>query len=283
MDAGAPDAGTVDAGAPDAGTPDAGPGDAGFLACVMDCTGVVAPPTTLPDAGLVLWLRADVGVRAAQPSERVCGWCDLSIAANHLVPRDSSQQTVWVPTSSGGHPAVTWADTEVLQRPGALGIAPTSGRTLVMVVRLDDAAVRSAPFYQGLRGSLSLWWGLDPNVFNTVGNRFGVYLSSNAFDTATATDMAPHVHVVTVDSMVVGGVVGAVLHYHLDGTLQAISATSGSSASALVQDFSSADTTMLGYGGAARMTISEVLVYDRPLPDLERQAIEQVLRSRYGL
>ena len=244
---------------------------------------MVAPPPTQPDAGLVLWLRADVGVRRAQPTQRVCGWCDLSAAANHLTPLDAGQQTLWVAASTGGHPAVSWTATEALERSGVLGIAPTAGRTLVMVVRLDDAAVRSAPFYQGLRGSNSLWWGLDPNVFLTAGNRFGVYLTSNAFDAASPTDTAAHVQVVTVDSMVPGGVVGTVLHYHLDGVLQTLAATAGSSATALVQDFSSADTTTLGYGSAARMTISEVLVYDRALPDLERQAVEQALRARYGL
>jgi hypothetical protein len=93
----------------------------------------------------------------------------------------------------------------------------------------------------------------------------------------------PHIHVVTVDSWVPGGVVGSVLHYHVDGALQTLTATPGSSAAALVQDFSSANSTMLGFGEPARMTISEVLVYDRPLPDAERQGIEQELRARYGL
>jgi hypothetical protein len=249
----------------------------------MDCSAVVAPPLTLPDAGLVLWLRADVGVRAALPTHRVCGWCDLSGVDNHLTARSTAQQPLAVAASTGGQPAITWGDLEVLERSDTLGIAPTSGRTLVMVVRLDDSSVRSAPFYQGLRGSLSLWWALDPNIFRTVGNRFGAYLSSNAFDTARSSDLLPHVHVVTVDSWVPGGVVGSVLHYHVDGALQALTATPGSSPTALVEDFSSANTTMLGYGGPARMTISEVLVYDRPLPDAERQGIEQALRARYGL
>ena len=282
-DGGPPDARTADAAIADASMPDAASPDASEAACAMDCAGVVAPTLMVPGDGLVLWLRADVGVRAALPSHRVCGWCDLSAAGNHLAARNPAQQTLWVAASSGGHPAVSWADTEALERSDTLGIAPTAGRTLAIVVRLDDAAVRSSPFYQALDGSVFLSWGLDPNTFQTVGKRFGVYMHNNAFDAASSTDLKPHVHVLTVDSMVPGGVVGKVLHYHVDGALQALTAAPGSSAANLVLDFSPANTTKLGYGGPARMTISEVLVYDRPLPDVDRQAVEQALRTRYGL
>ncbi len=246
----------------------------------MTCAGVTPPATTLPSAGLALWLRADVGVSTSPSTQRVCGWCDLSGNANHFTPRDSAQETLWLPTSTGGQPALRWSGTEVLQRPGVIGLAPTSGRTVVMVLTLDDRSVRSAPFYQGHLGTLGEWWGIDPNVFQTVGNRFGVYLTANSFDTATVTDTSPHVHVMTVDTMTVGAVIAEAMRYHLDGTLQTLTSTAGSGR---INSLANADITELGFGTPAKMTISEVLVYDRPLTVEERQATEQLLRTRYGL
>jgi hypothetical protein len=268
----------VDAGL-DAGV-DAGL-DAGVLPCVMECAGVISPTTTLPSLGLVLWVRSDVGVNVAPSTQRVCGWCDLSGHGNHLTPLDLMHQTLLVPTATGGHPAVRWSGQESLQHSGVLGIGATSGRTVVVVATLDDRSVRSVPFYQGHVGTLGEWWGIDPNVFRTVGDRFGVYLTANSFDTATPTDVLPHQHVMTISTMTPGAVIAEAMTYHLDGSLQTLTTTAGNG---LISSLANANITEIGFGGIpARMSISELLLYDRPLTATERQDVEQVMRARYSL
>ncbi|MFO0712133.1 MAG: hypothetical protein U0353_19945 [Sandaracinus sp.] len=247
------------------------------LPCTASCDGVVPPIADVPTTGLVLWLRADRGVRVGGDS-RVCSWCDLSGEHHDMTPVSSGP--LWSRTALSGRPGVTLeAAGEILERPDVLGIAPAAGRTMFVVVALTDAAARSCPLAQLERVSDRAWVGIDPNTWATAGGRFGVYYGGNSFDATTATDLLPHVHALAVDTLETGLSAGGVGHFELDGVAMTIAQTAGDG---LLTDFSRADVTSIGCL-TPHMTIAEVVVYARVLDAAERRTVSRALASRSGV
>jgi hypothetical protein len=267
------------------------------------------PPTTLapaieglPASGLLLWLRADHGVyvvpgeggapggdAGSSPPPPVCAWADLS-GNGWVLQNQTSALPTWSLTAVGGQPAIEFASTmAALQTAGVLGIGATSPRTFVAVEALVNADGRFDPIAQGQTGSAGTYITIDANPYGTAGNLEGVYMTSNAFDSNTATmASSARVHVYTVSAMTIGAPITSSVDYRIDGISQTLTLLPGGS-DGTFQDFSSANFTAVGAsytsstGVGPDGFVAEVLVYDRALSVAEREAVEAALDSRYGI
>jgi len=224
-------------------------------------------------SGLVLWLRADVGV-ATLDGGAICRWEDVSGHQNHVFPAMATLPR-FSPNGLEGKPALLFTYLNHLVRGDVLGLAPTQGRTVAVRAQLTDTTHRFHPMLQGQSGTTSKYFGIDQNTFGTAGSREGVYITNNSYDADVATSGMPHVHVYSVSSMVVGTVLPAALVYAIDGVPRTLTARAGSVNR--VADFSGANFTAVGYGpqaGFGAAALGEVLIFDHALTDVERGAVE---------
>jgi hypothetical protein len=252
----------------------------------------------IPADGLVLWLRADRGIYVASTdaggpgdggAPAVCAWADVS-GNGWVLENDSPTLPSLRATGVGGQPGLEFASTtSALQTSGVLGIGATSPRTLVAVDSLVNAGGRFDPIAQGETGSAGTYLTIDTNPYETTGNLEGVYMTSNAFDTATATMAAvARVHVYTVSAMTIGTPITDSVDYRVNGISQTLTLLPGGS-DGTFQDFSSANFTSVGSsftsstGIGPDAIVAEVLVYDRALTLAESEAIEAAMNARYGI
>jgi hypothetical protein len=289
------DGGGADGGLPDASIDAASDGaidgaEAGTTLPSIDAGADCLPPSIatalspsangLPTAGLAVWLRADRGVYKTA-SNGVCAWVDQS--GNGNVFRDATAgQPQWVDASVGGQAAIQFS---VASGPmtvgGVVGIAPTSGRTFIAVVKLVDTAARFQAVMQGQGSTAGTYLNLDANTFNTVGSREGVYATNNAYDSPLATSTAPRVHVYALSTLVPGTSVLGALDYRVNGATQTLTRTSGGLGNGNLEDFSQANFTLVGNDGTA--FLAEALIYDHALGTAEKKQVEQSLEARYGI
>jgi hypothetical protein len=298
-----------DATAPgDAAQPDSSPAsptvafDAGPGCQPATAQGTLSPTVEgVPASGLLLWLRADQGVYtlasdagaptgdAGAAAPQVCAWVDSS-GGGWVLQNETAAAPTWTADSGGGHPAIEFASTmSALQTAGVLGLDPTSPRTFVAVETLKNAGGRFEPVGQGQTGSPGTYIMIDANPYETAGNLEGVYMTSNAFDTALATTaLATRVHVYTISSMTVGTPIVPSVDYQVNGSPQTLTLLPGGS-DGTFQDFSAADFTSVGSsytsttGVGPDAFVSEVLVYGRALTAGERTSVAQALGARYGV
>lgn len=304
LDAGATDAGSIDAGSTDAGgvdagsaPADAGAGDAGRLdaGAAADAgpgdggtttVGVCPPPTGivlsaadagLPAAGLVLWLRSDLGV-ATLDGGAVCRWEDVSGNGRHFVPGGAVLPQRLGLSFPPGAALVTFGPNSQLVRNDVLGLAPTQARTVAVASAISSTTARFSSFVQGLASTNWKYFGLDQNTFLTVGSREGAYVTANAYDSNRPTDGLPHGHVLSISSLAMGTMLPGALVYSIDRTQLTLTRTPGGNGpngpgNNLVWDFAGADFTSIG-SGMGNGVLVEVLVYDRELTGAERTAVE---------
>jgi hypothetical protein len=280
-DAGLPDAGPPDAGRPDAGTPDAGPArdDAGCpfpTSLVLD-----AAQDGLPDAGLRLWLRGDVGL-AVDLAGGVCRWEDLSGQRNHFLP--GMLPPGFSPTGLRGRPGVSFSgSTHYLVRNGVLGIPATSGRTFASISLTQDTVHRFQQVVQGKVNSPGTYIAIDMNTYQTQGSREGVYASNRAYDADLATAAEVRTHLYSVSDYTPGVSLIGNLYYSVSGVQRTLTRTPAGSAGDVVEDFSGADSTAIGAADPsfAGAVLGDVLVYDRALTAPERAAVEAYFQRRY--
>ncbi len=283
-DAGTPDSGTPDSGTPDSGTPDSGTPDAGPRFDDAGCpvpTGFVANAADagLP-TGLVLWLRADIGV-ATFDGGAVCRWEDVSGNARHFVPATTTYPRL-NPTRIAGKPAVVFSTNGYLTRPDVLGLGATQNRTIAARSQIAEASARFSTFFQGNSANNWEYIELDQNTFNSVGGREGVYLTANAYDATATTDGGAHTHVYAIADMTVGASLPAPLTYAVDGVVQTLTRTPGGNGPSgpgnnLVWPFTGANYTAVGYTaapGVSNAAVGEILLFDHALSAIERAAVE---------
>ncbi len=283
-DASTADASTADAGAEDAGAADAGAADAGVQRDDAGCpvpSGFVADAADagLP-AGLVLWLRGDIGV-ATLDGGAVCRWEDVSGNARHFAPSGATLPRLEA-RRVNGRAAVVFSSSSWLQRDDVLGLAPTQGRTIAVRSQITDLTRRFGSFLQGNRATNWEYVELEQNTFNTVGSRVGVYLTANAYDSDLPTSAAARTHVYAIATLDAGTSLPGALFYAVDGVQRTLTRTPGGNGpmgpgNNVIWDFSGAgftsigETSVQGFTGGA---IGEVLVFDHPLTAPERSAVE---------
>jgi len=253
--------------------------DASCLAPAVT-TPLSATAEGLPAAGLALWLRADRGVYATV-QQRVCAWVDQS-GNDQVLYASGGNRPLWGAASLGGQPAIDFdAVSSYVSTSGVLGIAPTSGRTLIAVVQSVSTTGRFTALMQGKSGTAGTYVNLDANTFNTAGSREGVYVTNNAYDSAQATSTVRRVHVMILSTMQPGTAVLSALEYRVNGRPQTLTRTAGGLGNGNIEDFSGADFTLVGSG--ARAVVAEALLYDRALSAEETSSVEAALFGRYGL
>jgi hypothetical protein len=164
--------------------------------------------------------------------------------------------------------------------------AGSPSSTIVAVQSVTVANGRFHAFYQGQGGTPGTYLGLDTNTWQTAGSLEGVYFSNTSFDVGTATSTNARVHVLTFSDMTLNDTALAAIDYRINGVTQTLSYRTGGNT---IVDFSgmnfsgiSSDTTNTG-GVAGVALVAEVLVYDHALSLTDKQAIESVLETRYGI
>ncbi len=273
---------TFDAGsAPDAFAPPDAHLDATASGCHLATTTPRLDPAAagLPTDGLVLWLRADVGVRLDGGTNEVCGW-ENQVGTEVFTP-DGAGRPTYVRDWRDGLPAIRAEDGDWLVAPGVLGIAPAAGRTFFAVTEVVDPVAQTVVIYQGLRGSPGLYVGIEHNVGGTAGRLYGIHMPNDvSLDSEfPTTPGAVAVHTLVLDDLVVGSAHTSVAHYYNDGRSSALSQRQGPST---VGDFTSANATWVAWALGSLLE-SEVLAYARPLDDTERSRVERYLADRHAI
>ena len=231
----------------------------------------------IPTSGLSLWLRADAGI-AFDAQAGVCVWQDQSGNGRDVSQPDPAARPKTGATL-GGKPALNVDPGQILLRPDMLGIGASSARSIVAVYALDTAATRFT-IYQGDPTTNYAYVGLDDNTFQTIGNRYGCYITSQAYDGNLVTDLAPHVRTFIADTMQPGQPVLGNTHCRLDAGEMTLTYRC-CDASGLIGDLSTATTTFVPAGGDA--TLAEVLFYDTALSPAVLSQLEAQLGTRYGI
>ena len=231
----------------------------------------------IPEAGLKLWLRADVGL-VLDAQNRICRWQDQSGNGNDVRQADPPSRPK-AGATLGGKPAIDVDPNQTLLRDDVLGIAAKSGRSIVAVYALNSAGTRFT-IYQGDRTTNWAYVGLDDNTFMTIGDRFGCYITSQSYDGDAVTDTVPHVRAFVADSLQPGLSVLSNLHCLKDAQPLALTYRC-CEPSQLIGDLSTANTTFVPAGGDAYL--AEVLFYDRALSPTVLSQLQSTLAARYGI
>lgn len=254
--------------------------DATSMGCHLATTAPRLDPTAvdLPIDGLVLWLRADVGVRLDGSSMEVCGW-ENQVGSEVFTP-DGAGRPQYLPSWRGGLPGIRADSGDWLVASGVLGMSPTGGRSFFGVTEVLDADIQAVVIYQGQRGSRGLYVGIEHNVGTTAGRLFGIHMPTDvSLDSTFPTTVGNvSVHSLVVDGLTVGSDHTSVAHYFNDGRPSVLSLRLGA---ATVSDFSAADATWVAWG-LGSFVESEVLAYSRPLSDTDRQRVERYLTTRHA-
>lgn len=252
--------------------------------CVLGCqppapyTRLSASSAGIPGDSLVLWLRADVGL-GVDDLTHVCVWEDQSGKKNDVEQPTATSRPV-TGVTLGTRAALTFTTNTNLARGDVLGMAAASGRTFFAVFQRSDTTTRGTVVQQGESGTPGTYLGIDTNTFNTVGERFGCYLTNNAYDSDVTTDLDPHLHSLVFDGLTPGNDVLANTHYRIDAVTRTLTRTSGGLGNGNIEDFSGANFTNIG---SSNLNLAEVIAYARPLDGADLAAVESYLAVRYGI
>ncbi len=238
---------------------------------VLDAA-VLASPKDVP--GLVLWLRA--GSAGYSAGDRVPVWPDLSGAGNSATQTVANAQPVWIADALNGRPAVRFAKASaqqlLLPTAGFTGMTSLRDFSIVMVCRWGGQTV------SGLFGA----WGASQNAHFEINAGGQLRLRVAALDSIRSDG------VMTVNAWCqVAGLMNStgdtpVARLFRDGILRG-SMERDPGAAVL------AGYTTLAIGNSDSTTrffdgdIAEVLIFNRALPSVEREAVERHLAVHYGL
>jgi hypothetical protein len=264
----------------------------GALTGLAGCTGVLdgggeSTPTASEVDGLRLWLHPGSGTET--DGETVRTWRDDSGNGYDFTQDDGASQPTLVEDAVAGEQALRFdGEDDRFVRRDAVGIAPDSPRTFVVVCRLSDPAARSPYFMQGVfdaTGGESNAYGLEANTFNTAGRRFGTYLVSVAHDSARPTDRNYNVHVLRTAEFPELGAIEESTDYHVNGERSTIEHTGGGTRNS---PFAGESTAIGAFPQSSPSTvmhgeIAEIRAYDRALDDEERSTVEAELANKYGV
>ena len=230
--------------------------------------------------GRVLWLRADLGL-STDPDARVCEWKDLSGSRNHFAQTVAAERPLRV--DDEGEPAVESVSGETVLREDALGVDPAAGRTLFVVAAMRAPELRSRTFWQGEIGTPGTYFGPEANTFNSVGSRFGVYLTNNAYDSDVPSSANRTLHTVLLGDLTPGTPILDVVTYRVNRTDTVLTRTRSGLGDGTVESIASFERTWVGAQFGGGTVLREVLLYARALDAEAIAAVEAYLAGRHGL
>jgi|GEM_PF-1166172 len=235
-------------------------------------------PSEIPAAGLRLWVRADVGVTASA-SGAVTAWADQSGSNNNAVQATESRAPKLVANALNGKPVLRFDGVDdYLDVAQAQSLAITGDISSFFVVKFDDFATYRAVWGKtaGPAGNLPA-----PTDYYTVPNT-GVPRLYRGNGTSTSLGFVDAAKGLTAATYLIAGFAqeGTNLTHYLAGQPNGsgrLTATLGDGGKALKigsrEDFV---TKMKG-------DIAELVIYDRALPDAERNQVVDYLKNKYGL
>jgi hypothetical protein len=201
-------------------------------------------------AGLKLWVKADAGVVVS--GGLVSAWADQSGAGNHLVQATPSNQPLFVEGAANGRPVVRFdGQGDVLSFAARL----TAIRTVFWVVRADPASTTNYRFLLG-----------DASAYDFCSG------STSAIWHSTSTSASIRTGETRLNGTLVNGTTT-----NRPTSMAAISVITTATVTA---DAFSRDRS---YGRSWWGDLAELIIYDRPLSDSERQAVEGYLAEKYAL
>lgn len=261
------------------------------LVGVAGCSGGGGADTTTSESPGIddphLWLHPDSEVATADGTVET--WRDDSGNGYDFSQETPSRRPTLVENAVEDHAALRFdGEDDRFVREDALDVPDDSARTVVVVSRLTDLKARSPFLIQGTFGSSggeSNYYGPEANTYNTVGERFGLYLVSVGNDTDRSTDTDYHVHVMRTETFPDLTTIEESTTYYLDGQNVGFQSTADNTRNPSFE----ADSTAIGsFPTDSPETllhgeIAEVRLYDRALGDGERSSLEDQLRSKYGI
>jgi hypothetical protein len=257
----------------------------------------IDPPSEIPQRGLTLWLKADVGLTVIGTS--VSQWADQSGNGNDAVQSDAENRPMFIPDGLSGKPVLRFNG--VNDRLGFIGKSVMSSISMFIVFRMDSALssanVYDVPIMFGNRhseghiygmGTLTRFMSIQPDTVNFfVGPSHSVRaVASNVVAYGKWNNLS-----VVSDRTVWNTTV------HVGG-LKAPIITVGANIFLAVPLGNSDGTGMGGVGSPRKVEgstdipadvidsaceIAEVIVYDRPLTDSLRNTVEHYLAAKYNL
>lgn len=223
------------------------------------------------DAGLKLWLRADVGV------ERISGavslWADQSGSGNDVFQGTAGNRPTYQVGVINGQPVVRFNGTSHTLV-SAAAIKP-SNITVMAVYRPTAAGTSPTLISQSYNVSATNGWGLRAGANSNLVPYADLNINATATTTSSATTTAlnsAHLLAATYD--------GAERKIYLGGVLKATTAVAGSLSYGTATVFRVGSYLGNNYFNG---DLAEVLVYDRALSDSERNEVEAYLYAKYGV
>ena len=177
-------------------------------------------------------------------------------------------------------------------RDDLLGLAPSEGRTFIVVSRLQHHTRRSQVISQDIPGDQAMHVGLDVNTFGTVGERFGAYVTGTAMDSDAKTHRDIAIHVLRINNLNTYAKVdrpapgGVGLDYRINGVSRPLTVTHGRND--VGEPWVKASRTSIGrFAGQMHFFYNgdmfEVLIYRGALSDSTLHAVETGLAKKYGI
>jgi len=237
--------------------------------------------------GLQLLLNGDTAVTTEEGTVET--WSDAAGNGFDFVQSDPAKQPTLVEDAANGQPAVRFdGEDDHFVREGTLGIPNDGARTVIVVSRLSDLGARSPYLMQGkfdATGTDSNAYGLEANTYNTVGERFGLYLISVAKDSERSTDGQFNVHTLRTADFSSLSAMEETTDYFINGQSVGYSDTEGGVRNETFQGDSTAIGAFPGSspGNLMHGDIAAIFVFGRALPDEERSTIEASLINEYGI
>jgi hypothetical protein len=230
--------------------------------------------------GLVLWLRADAGVTTNE-NGLVMQWDDQSGSLNHAFQSVDLQMPLLVPNAITNKPALrfdgsaTAGEHDFLNIPHAESLAFTGDLTTLFVIKVDDFANYNA-IWSKTSGNLPAPTDLYTDV-NT-----GLMRVYRGNGTAQNLSTVPSAQAIRAGAYLV-------LAVDINGTT-ATHYLNGQPNGAGTVNLNTADTGQDMKIGSRndlftkmRGDIAEILIYNRSLPETERNAAFTYLQNKYGL
>ena len=232
----------------------------------------------LPEEGLTLWLRMDLGL-GVDAELGACTLSDLSGDGHDFSTEAGRRPSVL--GELGGQPALSFDGVDdYFYRYDDMDIPDTSGRSFFAVYRTNDLNSRQAIVFQGDPSTNWRHVGLELNSWQTRGQRYGAYLSAHSFDSTQSLDTQAHLLATVFETLEYGNPVADVITLRVDG--QAAAIENAYATNWIVSDMNGMNSSGVCQSGCDG-ELAEVLVYSRALSDAEVEQVETYLLLRYGL
>jgi len=239
------------------------------------------PP--VPANGLSLWLKGDAGI-STNSSGGITNWADQSIYQNNAYQSSTTNLPTYATNVINGEPAAQFNGSSQYLRVSDNASLRINGCSILAVVKPNPTAayqsIISKPYYNTGWSNPYAPYVLAMNTQNEA------YLSTANTTSSFSSIGAPHAFTPQRSLLVTSTYGGGTMQYFENGSLLNMGAVSTNSlnySGAPTADMALGVDTPYAPGTYYNGDLAEVLVYDHPLSDEDRQNAEIYLANKYGL